>query len=102
MAEKHLEAMNRALLTLPRGGKDWRAAFARYRETAHWRARSAAKLAANPFCQVCELMGNPMVLATEVHHAQYAYFYEEIGAGLVSCCKACHLGYEQRRMRRYR
>ena len=98
--EARQHALKRALLTLPRGGKQWRAAFARYRRTGHWRARSAWKLAIFPFCQVCELMGNPMVRATEVHHSVYAYFLEGLD-DLVSCCKSCHLGHEQRRMSRY-
>ena len=97
-----LSALHRALLTLPRGGKQWQAAFARYRRTDHWRARSAAKLASDPFCQICELMGNPMVKATEVHHAEYNFFSEAIIGEMVSICKKCHLAHEQRRMRRYR
>ena len=97
-----LSALHRDLVRLPRGGKRWRAAFARYRRTDHWRARSAWKLAKFPFCQVCELMGIRQKRATEVHHAQYAYFCEDIIGELVSCCKFCHLGYEQRRLRRNR
>ena len=97
-----LIALRQDLLILPRGGKQWRAVFARYRRTAHWKDRSKAKLEIHPFCEVCELMGNRMVKATEVHHAKYNYFHEAILGELVSCCKTCHLGYEQRRMRRNR
>ena len=97
-----LSALHRDLVRLPRGGKRWRAAFARYRRTDHWRARSAWKLAIFPFCQMCMLMGIRQKRATEVHHSQYNFFNEAIIGDLVSCCKVCHLAHEQRRMRKYR
>ena len=97
-----LYALHRDLVTLPRGGKQWQVAFARYRRTDHWRDWRAAKLKKFPFCQVCGLMGDPMVKATEVHHSRYAYFCEDIITEMVSICKKCHLGYEQRRMGRYK
>ena len=92
----------RGLLCNSRGSNEWRRYYSAYRRTDHWRARSAAKLASDPFCQVCELMGNRNIRAVEVHHAEYNFFSEAIIGEMVSICKKCHLGYEQRRMRRYK
>lgn len=80
----------RDLRILPRGGKDWRAVYSRYRRTDHWKRRSASKLETHPFCQMCTLMGVHQVPASEVHHAQYNFFHEAVIGELVSICRHCH------------
>lgn len=80
----------RDLRMLPRGGSEWRKAYAKYRRTSHWKDRAAFKLGMHPFCQMCSLMGVHLVRASEVHHAEYNFFHEATVGELVSICKKCH------------
>ena len=96
-------ALRRDLMLLPRGGKQWRAVYAEYRKTSHWKATSAAQLRAFPFCAMEELMTGSRVHADESHHrATDRWFRERIGVDLVSVSKANHLLWEMRRLRRNR
>ena len=97
------EKLSRDLMLLPRGGKQWRAAYSAYRKTAHWKTTNAAQLAAFPFCAMEELMTGMKIHADESHHrATDRWFNERIGIDLVSVSKANHLLWEMRRLRRNR
>ena len=96
-------ALRRDLMLLPRGGKKWRAAYAQYRKTAHWKAKNKAQLQAYPFCQMELLMTKNTIPAHESHHlATDRWFCERIGVDLGSVSKANHLMWEMRRLRRNR
>ena len=96
-------ALRRDLMILTRGGTGWRKCYARYRNTAHWKATNADQLRAFPFCAIEELMTGSRVHADESHHrATDRWFCERIGVDLVSVSKANHLLWEMRRLRRNR
>jgi len=97
------QSLRRDLIFLPRGGKDWRACYSRYRRTTHWKTTRAFKLKLHPFCEVCMLMtATHTTPATEVHHRTTNFFHEAAVNDLVSCCKSCHLMWKMRRLRRNR
>ena len=97
------DALRRDLMILPRGGKQWRTAYAKYRKTAHWKVTNADQLRAFPGCQMEQLMTGSFVHADESHHrATDRWFRERIGVDLVSVSKANHLLWEMRRLRRNR
>ena len=91
------DALIRDLALLPRGSKPWRAAYSRYRKTAHWRKKKAEKLAKDPFCQLTLLMSKTFVHANEVHHSDYSHWFaENVDHDLVSVVKRNHQLWENR------